>query len=333
MLIWILFSWILWFIIILMSMHTNKIAIAGSGTVGATIAYASLIRGLAGQIVLYDPNKSKVEAEALDLSHGLPFVSSATVEGSDDIEICRDAEIIIITAGARETPGLPRTHIAAANTDIYRNLIPRLVEVSPQAILLPVTNPVDVMTYVALKLSGFENRRVLGSGTVIDSARFRYLIAHRLKVSTQSVRAYIVGEHGDSQVPLWSSATVGNIPLHEWAVPTHGKLSVPDRVDIFQNVKMAAYHIIQGKHGTNYGIGLATSRILDAILHDESCILPVSSLLNDYYGIDDVCVSVPCITNRTGIDTVLEVPFNEAELAGLRNSADIVRAAIRSVGF
>jgi L-lactate dehydrogenase len=312
---------------------TSKIAIIGAGSVGATIAYACLIRGVGKQIVLYDLNKAKVEAEVLDLNHGLQFVPPATVEGSDDLEICRDADVVVITAGAKQKPGQTRMDLAAANADICRKIVPRLVTVAPNAIFLLVTNPVDVITYVTLKLSGLPQQRVLGSGTVLDSSRFRFLIARRLKVAVQHVHAYIAGEHGDSEIPLWSSANVGTVPLHEWAVQGHGKLNVRDRVEIFQNVKQAAYHVIQGKGATNYAIGLATTRILEALLHNENRVLPVSSLLADYHGISDVCLSVPCIVNAAGVDATLPVPLNDAEKAGLHNSANVIREAIRSLGF
>ena len=312
----------------------DKIAIVGAGSVGATIAYACLIRGVGKSIVIHDVNKAKVEAEVLDLNHGLQFVPMATLEGSDDIEVCRDADVVVITAGAKQKPGQTRMDLAAANAEICRKMLPQLVKLAPNAVLLLVTNPVDVITYVAWKLSGLPANRVFGSGTVLDSSRFRYLIAKRLKVAVQNVHAYIAGEHGDSEIPLWSSATVGNVPLHEWAVPGHGKMTVRDRTEIFQNVKNAAYQIIQGKGATNYAIGLATARILEAVLHDENRVLPVSSLLEHYdEGISDVCLSVPCIVNRGGVDSVLKVPMNEAEKAGLRNSAETIRAAVRGLGF
>jgi L-lactate dehydrogenase len=311
----------------------NKIAIIGAGSVGATIAYASLIRGVAKQIVLQDVNKQKVEAEVLDLNHGMQFVPMATVAGSDDMEICRDADVIVITAGAKQKPGQTRMDLAAANTEICRKIVPRLVELSPGAILLLVTNPVDVITYVAMKLSGLPAARVFGSGTVLDSSRFRFLIAQRLKVAVQNVHAYVAGEHGDSEIPLWNSATVANVPLREWAVAGHGKLSVRDRTEIFQNVKNAAYQIIQGKGATNYAIGLAATRILEAVLRDENRVLPISSLVHDFHGISDVCLSLPCIVNRSGVDAILPIPLNDAEKAGLQNSAQVIRSAVGALGF
>jgi L-lactate dehydrogenase len=311
----------------------NKIAIIGAGSVGATIAYACLIRGVGKSIALYDTNAAKVNGEVLDLNHGLQFVPMATLEGSGDLEICRDADVVVITAGAKQKPGQTRMDLASANTAICRDLIPKLLAVAPRAILLMVTNPVDVITYVTLTISGLPRGRVFGSGTVLDSSRFRFLIAQRLKVAVQNVHAYIAGEHGDSEIPLWSSAHVGNIPLHEWAVAGHGKLTVRDRTEIFQNVKTAAYQVIEGKGATNYAIGLATARILEAILHDESRVLPVSSLLTKYHDIDDVCLSVPCIVNRTGVEPPLPVPLNPAELAGLQNSAEQIKQVVKAMGF
>ena len=314
-------------------MPSNKLAIIGAGTVGTTIAYACMMRGVSRHIVLYDVNAAKTRAETLDLNHGLQFVPMATVEGSDDIEICRDAAVIVITAGAKQKVGQSRMDLAAMNVDLCRSIIPRLLAVAPEAVLLLVTNPVDVITYVAQKLSGLPNGRVFGSGTVLDSSRFRFLIAQRLKVAVQSVHATIVGEHGDSEIPLWSSASVANLPLHDWAVQGHGKLTVRDRVEIFESVKNSAAQIIEGKGATNFAIGLATAKILEAVLHDENRVLPVSSLLTDYQGLSDVCLSVPCIVNRRGVDITLPVPLNAAELAGLTNSAETIRGAIKALGF
>ena len=247
---------------------------------------------------------------------------------------------MVVTAGAKQKPGQSRMDLAAANADMCKTLVPRLVDTCPGATFLLVTNPVDVLTYVALKVSGLPPARVLGSGTVLDSSRFRHLIARRCRVAVQSVHAYIAGEHGDSEVPLWSSAAVANVPLHQWAVPGHGRLTVRDRTEIFQGVKEAAARIIQGKGATQYAIGLAAAKILESLLYDESRVLPVSSLLSNYLPlgrtagrpIDDVCLSVPSIVNRAGVETPLAVPMNEAEELGLTASAERVREAVRRVG-
>jgi len=316
-----------------MAERTNKIAIIGAGSVGATIAYACLIRGVGKQVALFDINHQKVEAEVLDLNHGMQFMPMASVEGSHELEVTRGADVIVFAAGAKQKPGQTRMDLAAVNAGICRQTVPKLVELSPNAILLMVSNPVDVLTYAAWKLSGLPPKRVFGSGTVLDSSRFRFLIAQRLKVAVQNVHAYIAGEHGDSEIPLWSSATVASVPLHQWAVAGHGKLTVRDRTEIFENVRGAAYQIIQGKGATNYAIGLAAARILEAVLHDENRVLPVSSLLRDYHGISDVCLSVPSVVNRGGVDAVLPIPLNEAELAGLKNSAQTIREAINTLGL
>jgi len=312
---------------------TGKITIIGAGEVGATVAYACMIRDVCRHIALHDIQKTKVESQCLDLNHGLQFVPMATIEGSDDIGICAGSDVIVITAGAKQKPGQTRMDLAGANAAICKTIVPQIVKAAPDAILLVVTNPVDVITYVTLKLSGLSKERVLGSGTVLDSSRFRFLIAKRLKVAVQNVHAYIAGEHGDSEIPLWSTASIANIPLHQWAVMHHGKLSVMDRTEIFQDVKTAASQIIQGKGATNYAIGLATARILEALLNDENRILPVSSLLSDYYGIRGVCLSVPCIVNRSGVEQALAIPLNPNEEAGLKNSAEAIQAAIKSLGF
>jgi L-lactate dehydrogenase len=313
--------------------RVSKIAIVGAGSVGATIAYAAMIRGVAKQLALYDINRAKVDAEVLDLNHGLQFVPMATLEGSDDIEVCAGADVVVITAGAKQKPGQTRMELAGANVELCRTLVPRLLKVAPEALLLVVTNPVDVLTYVVQKLSGLPTRRVFGSGTVLDSSRFRFLLARHLDVAVQNVHAFIVGEHGDSELPLWSSATVGGVPLLQWAVPGRARLTDEDRAHIFDNVRNAAYQIIRGKGATNYAIGLATTQILEAVLNDEQRVLPVSSRLEGYLGIDDVCLSVPSIVNRTGVEAVLEMPLSEPEREGLRHSADTIRRAIRTLGF
>ncbi|WP_395846613.1 L-lactate dehydrogenase [Cystobacter fuscus] len=311
----------------------SKIAIIGAGAVGATVAYASMIRGVAKNLAIYDVNRAKVDAEVLDLNHGLQFVPMATLEGSDDIGVCAGADVIVITAGAKQKPGQTRMELAEANVALCRSLVPQLLKVAPDALLLLVTNPVDVLTYVVQKLSGLPTRRVLGSGTVLDSSRFRFLLARHLNVAVQNVHAFIAGEHGDSELPLWSSASVGGVPLMQWAVPGRARLSDEDRQRIFDNVRNAAYHVIQGKGATNYAIGLATAQILEALLHNEQRVLPVSSRLEGYLGIQDVCMSVPSIVNRGGVEAVLELPLNESEREGLKHSADTIRKAIRTLGF
>jgi L-lactate dehydrogenase len=310
-----------------------KIGIIGAGAVGATIAYAAMIRGVARQISLFDIAQPKVNAEVLDLNHGMLFVPPGTVEGSDDIEVLRGSDVIVMTAGAKQNPGQTRMDLAAANTAICAKLLPRVVQVAPDALYLLVTNPVDVITQVAIKMTGLPWERVFGSGTVLDSSRFRYLVAKHCRVAVQNVHAYIAGEHGDSEIPLWSSATIGSIPLSQWAVHGHGRLTAADKEEIVHNVKDAADKVIQGKGATNYAIGLAVTNILEALLHDEQRVLPLSGLLHGFRGLDDVCLSLPRIVGRKGIEAPLPIPMTVDEEAGLNDSADRIRAVVRGLGY
>jgi len=312
---------------------TTKIAVVGAGSVGATIAYACLIRGIGRTIALYDVDAAKTRAEVLDLNHGLQFVPQATVVGSDDIEVCRDADLVAITAGAKQKPGQTRMELTEANVALCKALVPRLLEVAPDAILLLVTNPVDVITYAALRYSDLPPRRVFGSGTVLDSSRLRLLIADHCGVAVQSVHAYIAGEHGDSEIPLWSSAAIGSVPLLAWEVPGRPPLDAAAREDIHRQVVGAAGEIIRGKGATNYAVGLASARIIEAVLYDQRMVLPVSSLLDGQAGIHDVCLSLPSVVDRLGVELVLPSPLSEGEVTGLRRSADMVKGVIRSLGL
>ena len=311
--------------------HKQKIGIVGAGSVGATIAYACMVRGVGKHISLFDVAKAKLHAEVLDLNHGLMFVPEAQLDGSDDIEVLKGSDTVVITAGAKQKPGQTRIDLAETNAAICRKLIPDIFRVAPDAIVLMVTNPVDVLTYVALKISGFESRRVLGSGTVLDSSRFRFLVAQHCQVAVQNVHAYIAGEHGDSEIPLWSSASIGNVPLDQWIYPN--RLTAAQRTAIFENVRTSADQVIAGKGATNYAVGLAVSSILQAVLWDEGRVLPVSSLLTKYRGLDDVCLSMPAIVNRRGVEYALPVPMSAEEDEGLRKSAEAIRGVISKLGF
>jgi len=314
-------------------LRRNKVAIVGAGAVGATLAYASLIRGLAHDIVLYDKDASKVEAEVLDLRHGLLFCPPAEVDGSDDVAICAGADLIAITAGAKQKPGQTRLELAATNVAICRALIPQLVDVAPGAIIVMVTNPVDVLTLAAQKFSGLPASRVLGSGTVLDSARLRDLIARHLGVASQSIHAWIAGEHGDSEFPLWSSATVGSVPVQEFSLPGGAQLDEAAEDRMAREVVTAAERIIRGKGATNYAVGLAATRVLEAILLDENRILPVSSLLDGRYGLSDVCLSLPSVINHNGVAMMLDAPMSDRELQLLKESAAQVRSVAASLGL
>ena len=310
-----------------------KVGIIGAGSVGATIAYAAMIRGVARQISLFDIARTKVHAEVLDLNHGMLFVPPGIVEGSDDIEVLRGSDVIVMTAGAKQKPGETRMDLAQANTNICAALLPKVMKVAPDALLLLVTNPVDVITQVAISLTGLPWQRVFGSGTVLDSSRFRFLVARHCGVAVQNVHAYIAGEHGDSEFALWSSASIGSIPLSQCAVAGHGRLTAADKEAIVHNVKDAAYQVIQGKGATNYAIGLAVANILEALVHDERRVLPLSGLLQGFRGLEDVCLSLPRIVGRKGIEEALPIPMTVDEEAALVDSADRIRAVVRGLGY
>ena len=312
---------------------TAKVAIVGAGHVGTTLAYTCLVRSVGKTIALYDRDPDRVRAEVLDLNHGLQFVPMAAVVGSADIEICRGADVVVVTAGAHDAPGHTRLEAAEANVAICRELVPRLVEVAPSAVLLFVTNPVDVVTYAALRISGLPQGQVLGTGTVLDSSRLRQLVAQHCGVAVQSVHAYIVGEHGDSEVPLWSSATIGGVPLLHWNNFDLRPLDTTARTDIFRRVVRSGYDIFAGKGFTNYAISLATTRIIESVLYDEHQVLPVSSLIDDFIGISDVCLSVPSVVNRNGVQHTLPVPLSSGEAEALRRSAAAVRAVVQRFGL
>jgi L-lactate dehydrogenase len=252
---------------------TAKIAIVGAGHVGVTLAYACLIRGTGKTIALYGRNAEKVRAEVADLRHGLQFVPMATVDGSDNVEVCRDADVLVLAVGVPFRAGQRRLDLAAGSVGICRDLLPRLLEVAPGAVLVIVTNPVDVVTYAALKIGGLPRHRVLGSGTVLDSSRLHSLIARRCGVAVQNVHAYIAGEHGDSEIPLWTSATVGGVPLLRWQDAQRPPITTAEADGLRRQVARAGDEVMHGKGYTNYAIALATARIIEAVLYDEHQVL------------------------------------------------------------
>lgn len=301
-----------------------KISIIGAGSVGTAIAYASAIQGVGDEIVLYDLNGPKATAEILDLQHGLQFVPATTVSGGDDLGACAGSDVVVMTAGAKQKPGQSRLDLAGANADMTRELVPRLLELAPGTVLLFVTNPVDVVTFVAQHVAiahGVDHHRVIGSGTVLDTSRLRHVLAARLGVAVQSVHATIVGEHGDSEIALWSSANVGGEPLG----------FAGDELDeLLHEVRHAAYRIIEGKGATNLAIGLSTARILAAIENDEHAVLPISTR-HTIDAVGEVCLSLPTVVGRQGAVRTLAVPMSDVERAGLTDSARAIRGVIDQV--
>ena len=311
----------------------TKVSIVGAGAVGTSTAYALLIKKIAGEIALYDVNEAKVNAEVLYLAHGSQFTEPSRIYGGNDIEVVRNSDVIVITAGAKQEPGQTRLDLAATNIKILKSLMPDLVRLSPDAIFLLVTNPCDVLAYAAVQISGLPANRVFSSGTVLDSSRLRWQLAERVGVSTSSVHAMIVGEHGDSEFPLWSEAKIGPVKLSEWKVGNHSPLNQSELDEIALNVKNAAYKVIEGKGATNYAIGLSAARIIEAILRDESVILPVSSVLTNYLGISDVALSVPTVVNRQGAIRTIPMEMSESEQSKLNASANALKASIANLGL
>ncbi len=310
---------------------SRKVVIVGAGQVGATFAFNLMISGLASKIVLVDINKELAAGQVLDLNHGLSFVPPCSVQ-SGDLTYCEDADIVVITAGANQKPGETRIDLVKRNAEIFKSLIPDMVKYNPR-ILLIVTNPVDVLTYVTLKLSNFPMNRVLGSGTVLDTARFRYQLGSHCGVDPRNVHAYILGEHGDSEVPIWSRVHIGGVLLEDYCPICGRGCTGEERDHLFKQVKNAAYEIINKKGATNFAISLALVRIVGSILRDENRILTVSTLLNDYYDIEDVCLSVPVLINRNGISKIIQIKMNEQEKLQFQNSAKELRRVIKDIGF
>ena len=311
----------------------SKVAIVGAGSVGTSLAYAALIRGSAREVALYDVNEAKVDAEVLDLAHGAGFLGSSSVHGGADLAVVDGADLIVITAGAKQHPGETRLDLAGTNARMLEDLMPKLLERAPEAIFVLVTNPCDVLTTIAQRVSGLPTSRVISTGTLLDTSRLRWLLARMAGgVAPSSVHALIAGEHGDSEFAVWSQATIGPIPILEWE--WQGTLPFNERVleEVSTQVRDAAYHVIAGKGATNYAIGLAGARLIEAVLRDERAIVPVSSVLTGQWGIDGIALSVPTVLDRSGADEILEIPMSKAELRRLHASAEAISATLQSIG-
>ncbi len=307
----------------------RKLAIVGAGSVGTATAYACLIGRLADEIVLYDIDGPRVRSEVLDLRHGVQF-TGGKVDGGDDPAVVAGADVIVITAGATHPLGQTRLDLAGTNAGLVRRLVPTLVELAPATVVLMVTNPVDVVTYVAQEVAGLPHGRVLGSGTVLDTSRLRGMLADRFGVSESSVHASIVGEHGDSEIALWSSATVGGVPLSEVRGLRGEPVDAPEAASLVHDVRHAAAKVIEGKGCTNFAIGLATARIVRAIAGDEHAVLPVS-VRTTVEGVGEVCLSLPSVVGRDGVLATLWPPLDDSEREGLRASAAAIRSALDGV--
>ncbi len=316
-----------------MVIDTAKIAIVGAGSVGASMAYALLIRRSARTIALYDVNAAKVDAEVLDLSHGSLFTGSSEVIGGADPGVVEGSHIVVITAGAKQEPGQTRLDLAATNVRLLEQLMPVLLERAPNAIYVLVTNPCDVLTVAAQRISGLPTSRVLSSGTVLDSSRLCGLLARRAQVLPGNIHATIVGEHGDTEFALWSSARIGPVPILDWRRDGIAPFTTSELESITDTVRNAAYQVIEGKGATNYAIGLAGARIVDAIVKDENAILPVSTVHDGYRRFHGVAFSMPSLVNASGVEAVLDVSLSPQEERLLEESAEALLATQATLGL
>ena len=307
-----------------------RVAVVGMGNVGATFAYALLLSGLSAEIVLIDVNRAKAEGEAMDLNHTEPF-AHPTRTWAGDYSDCAGAAVTVVTAGAAQKPGETRLDLVKKNAEIFGKIIPEVAKHNPHGIILIATNPVDVLTYASLKLSGLPPQKVIGSGTILDTARFRHLLSEHYGVDPRSVHAQIIGEHGDSEVPVWSLANIAGMRLKDFAASVGKPFDQAKMDEIFKQTRDAAYYIIERKGATYYAVAAGLMRIVEAILRDQHTVLTLSSVVHDYYGINDVCLSLPTILTCNGIGTVLHPELSEVEQQGLKRSAEVLKQTIAKV--
>ena len=316
-----------------MNDKTNQVVIVGAGAVGCSYAYSMVNQGVAEELVLIDIDQKKAEGEAMDLNHGIPFSPAHTVVRTGTYEDCKHADLVVITAGVPQKSGETRIELLDRNIRVFKDILRNIVDTGFSGIILVASNPVDILTYAAYKESGLPSNQVIGSGTVLDSARFRYMLGKYLGIDPRNVHANIIGEHGDTELPVYSQASIGTENLVRF-LERRKKLDDKEELDkIFKNVRDAAYEIINRKGATYYAIGLCLTRITKAILNNENSILPVSCLLQNHYGQSDIYMGVPAIVNRTGIKEVIEIDLDETEKSQFEHSAKVLRESIRSINL
>ena len=313
-------------------LNTRKLAVIGCGFVGSASAFALMQSGLFSEMVLIDANRARAEGEALDISHGLPFAKPMKIYAGDYPDLA-DASLIVVTAGAGQKPGETRLDLVKKNVSIFRSIIPSITQYNKEAILLIVANPVDILTYAAAKLSGFPENRVFGTGTVLDTARLKYLLGEHLQVDSRAVHAFILGEHGDSEIVAWSSANVSGLPLHNFC-EMRGYFDHDAAMEtLAAGVKNSAYEIIEKKGATYYGIAMSVRRVCEAIVRDEKSILPVSSVQHGSYGIQDVALSLPAVVGKDGVETIVPIALSQEEIAALQASAQTLKDVLSAQGL
>ncbi|RSD27442.1 L-lactate dehydrogenase [Mesobacillus subterraneus] len=313
-----------------MKNRVNRVVLVGTGFVGSSYAFAMVNQGVAEELVLVDLNKEKSEGDAMDLNHGMAFAPSQTKIWFGSYADCQDADLVVLCAGANQKPGETRLDLVEKNTKIFKSIVDEVMASGFDGIFLVATNPVDILTYAVWKFSGLPKERVIGSGTILDTARFRFLLGDYFKVDTRNVHAYIIGEHGDTELPVWSHADIGGKPIAKM-MKDREDYKNDDLEDIFTNVRDAAYHIIQRKGATYYGIAMGLVRLTKAILQDENSILTVSAHLNGEYGHEDIYIGVPAVVNRSGIREIVELSLDEEEQKKFDHSVEVLRKVMEPV--
>jgi L-lactate dehydrogenase len=308
----------------------QKVGLVGTGLVGSSFAYALMQRGIASELVLVDANAEKAIGEMMDLSHGLSFTKPMKITAGSYADLA-GSKVVVITAGASQKSGESRLDLLSRNAAIFRSIIPQVVKNNPNGIILITTNPVDILTYISLKESNMSPAKVIGSGTILDTSRFRFLLGQFYEVDTRSVHAYIVGEHGDSEIPIWSMANIGGVRLQEFA-PLKNKLYDQNEMNkLFFSVRDAAYEIIKRKGATHYAIGLGLLSIVESILGNYRSVLSISTLMTGQYGVNDICLSLPCVIGTNGVEEILTLTMNPEEENGFRSSADKLKSTLQKL--
>ena len=309
---------------------SHKVGLVGTGSVGSSFAYALMQRGIASELVLVDANAEKAVGEMMDLNHGLSFTKPMKISAGNYSDLS-GAKVVVITAGTSQKPGETRLDLLARNAAIFRSIIPQVVQHNPNGIILITTNPVDILTYISLKESNLSPTKVIGSGTILDTSRFRFLLGQYYEVDTRSVHAYIVGEHGDSEIPLWSMAHIGGVRLQEFAPLKNKPYDQNEMNKLFVSVRDAAYEIIKRKGATYYAIGLGLLSIVEAILGNYRSVLSISTLMTGQYGVQDICLSLPCVVGVHGVEEVLTLTMNREEEEGFHASAVKLKDTLQAV--
>ena len=309
----------------------GKVGIVGTGMVGSSFAYALMERGLANELVLIDADSVRAEGEAMDLNHGMPFVRPMRIYAGG-YEQLAGAEAVVITAGSNQRPGETRLDLLQRNAAVFRDIVPKVVGADSDAIVVIATNPVDILTHISAEIAQLPSGRVIGSGTILDTARFRYLLGEHYGVDPRSVHAYIVGEHGDSELALWSLANIAGVRLPDFVGVNDRRYDQAAMERIFEQTRTAAYEIIKRKKATYYAIGLGLLTIVEAILRDQHTVLTVSSPLAGQYGVDDIAISLPTIVGRRGAEEMLDLPISAEEQAAFQRSAQTLKERLAQLG-